>query len=77
MQTKLSNFLAGIGSCWLECEIATSYLSGGEQQRALLARGLDQPAARFLQADEPTGNLDSQTGTEIMNFIREFNESSP
>jgi len=37
--------------------------------------GLDQPAARFLLGDEPTGNLDRQTGTEIMNFIREFNES--
>ncbi len=73
MAQRASALLQGVGLAAFEHQ-RVGNLSGGQQQRVALARGLAMNPALLL-ADEPTGNLDSQSASEVFDLLRRVNRA--
>lgn len=71
---RAANLLESVGLAGREHTLATR-LSGGQQQRVAIARAL-MNAPDLLLADEPTGNLDSATGTDIIDLLLGLREQN-
>jgi len=72
IRNQVNGILADVGLKGMETRFPNE-LSGGQQQRVAIARALVKEPAIIL-ADEPTANLDSVTGTEILDLMKNLNE---
>ena len=74
LKSRIEELLEGVGIS----KQATQYpaqLSGGQMQRVAIARALTN-RPKVLFADEPTGDLDSETGKQVMELIKKFHEET-
>jgi lipoprotein-releasing system ATP-binding protein len=74
MQTRAEELLAAVGLSD-RATYKTNDLSGGQQQRVAIARALSRNP-RLVLADEPTGNLDTNSSDEVFALMRQFNRKS-
>ena len=74
LKDRIENLLKGVGLS-NQAKQYPATLSGGQMQRVAIARALtNSPAVIF--ADEPTGDLDSETGKQVMDLLKKFHEET-
>jgi putative ABC transport system ATP-binding protein len=74
LKTRIENLLDGVG-IKQQAKQYPAQLSGGQMQRVAIARALTN-RPKVLFADEPTGDLDSETGKQVMELIKKFHEET-
>ena len=74
LRTRIEDLLKGVGID-KQAKQFPAQLSGGQMQRVAIARALTNKP-KVLFADEPTGDLDSETGKQVMELIKKFHEET-